>query len=350
MTRATRSLTPADPAGIDWYDMPFGFLPTEKMFIAEYVDGEWGGGELVPLSEISLHPAACVMHYGQALFEGMKARRTDDDEIVLFRPLENGKRLADGCARLMMPQYNPEKFVEAVEEVVRANKVYLPPTDSGGALYIRPFLIGSGPVLGVKPADEYTFMIFVAPVGPYFRGGFNPIRLKVQYHYHRAVNGGVGSSKAAGNYVAGMLPALNAKEEGFAEILYLDGTNHHYEEVGAANFFHLKNNELSTPELNDESILPGITRNSVLQLAEQEGLTVSERDILVDEIFEADECFCTGTAAVITPIGEVSVFGKDHVISEEAGALSKLFYDKLNAIQLKQAPDDYEWVKTIGRA
>jgi branched-chain amino acid aminotransferase len=288
------------------------------------------------------------MHYGQAVFEGMKARRTDDDEIVLFRPLDNGKRMAEGCARLMMAQFDPEKFVQAVEETVRANKAYIPPTDSGGALYIRPFLIGSGPVLGVSPADQYTFMVFTAPVGPYFRGGFNPIRLEVQYHYHRAVNGGVGSSKAAGNYAAGMLPAKKAKEDGYAEILYLDGANHHYEEVGAANFFLLKGKELATPELGDESILPGITRDSVLQLAKDEGLETSERDILVDEIFEADEAFCTGTAAVITPIGEVTVFGKKHVISEEAGVLSRLFYDKLNAIQLKREPDKYGWVETIG--
>lgn len=349
MSRAVRSLTTADHAAIDWYNMPFGFVPTEKMFIAEYADGEWSEGELVPLSEISLHPAACVFHYGQSVFEGMKARRTEDDEIVLFRPLENGKRMADGCARLMMAPYDPEKFVRAVEETVRANRIFIPPTDTGGALYIRPFLFGSGPVLGVSPAAEYTFVIFVAPVGPYFKGGFKPIKLQVQYHYHRAVNGGIGSVKAAGNYVAGMLPAKKAKEQGFAEILYLDGANHHYEEVGAANFFLLKNNELATPELGDESILPGITRDSVLQLAKAEGLDTSERDILVDEIFEADESFCTGTAAVITPIGEISVFGRDHVISGEAGMLSKLFYEKLNAIMLKQAPDSYGWVETIGR-
>ncbi|MCP4230649.1 MAG: branched-chain-amino-acid transaminase, partial [bacterium] len=254
-----------------------------------------------------------------------------------------------GGAGWRMAQFDQEKFVKAIEEVVRANKAYVPPTDSGGALYIRPFLIGSGPVLGVSPATEYTFVIFVAPVGPYFKGGFNPIKLQVQYHYHRAVNGGIGSVKAAGNYVAGMLPAKKAKEQGFAEILYLDGANHHYEEVGAANFFLLKGNELATPELGDESILPGITRDSVLQLAGDEGLRTSERDILVDEVFEADELFCTGTAAVITPIGEVSVFGKDHVISEEAGTLSRLFYEKLNAIQLKREPDEYGWVKTIGR-
>ncbi|MCP4229606.1 MAG: branched chain amino acid aminotransferase, partial [bacterium] len=145
MSRLTHSIKPADPGGIDWYDMPFGFTPTETMFVAEYSDGGWSEGELAPLSEVSLHPAACVMHYGQAVFEGMKARRTDDDEIVLFRPLENGKRMAEGCARLMMAQFDPGKFVKAIEEVVRANKAYVPPTDTGGALYIRPFITGSAP-------------------------------------------------------------------------------------------------------------------------------------------------------------------------------------------------------------
>ena len=349
MSRELVPIKPMSPDEIDFNSLPFGFIPTERMFIAEYTDGQWGEGRLVPLSSISLHPAACALHYGQAVFEGMKARRTLDGDIVLFRPMENANRMAQGCARLMMAQYDPLNFVEAVEETVRANKAYIPPPETGGALYVRPFLIGSGPVLGVAPASEYTFMIFVAPVGPYFKGGFKPIKLKVQYHHHRAVSGGVGSVKAAGNYAGGMYPAKLAKDEGFAEILYLDGANHHYEEVGAANFFLLKGNQLSTPDLADESILPGITRACVLQLAKDEGFTTVERDILVDEIFEADEAFCTGTAAVITSIGEVSVFGKSHVIGEEVGTLTRLLYDRLSAIQLKEAPDRYDWVKTIGK-
>jgi branched-chain amino acid aminotransferase len=337
------------PAEIDFDNLGFAFVPTEKMFVARYADGKWTDHGLVPVGEFWMHPASGAYHYGQAIFEGTKARLTKNGEIVLFRIEDNARRMADGCRRLMMPAYDEDKFVDAVSQTVLANKAYVP-TDKQGALYIRPVMFASGPVLGVKPADEYLFIVFVSPVGPYFKEGFHPIRLKISREYHRAPAGGVGCVKAAGNYAPGMYPNALAKKEGFAEILYLDVNNEHFEEVGAANFFLSKGDELATPSLDDKSILPGYTRSSVLQLAPAEGLVTIERDIFLDEIYDADECFCTGTAAVITPIGAVNVDGKEVVIGDGAvGKYSQLFYDRLNAVMLKEVEDKYGWVTTIGK-
>jgi branched-chain amino acid aminotransferase len=342
-------IAPVPPAEIDFDNLGFTFIPTEKMYVARYESGAWTDHGLMPVGEFWTHPAAGAYHYGQAIFEGTKARLTDDGEIVLFRAGDNARRMADGCRRLMMPAYDEGQFVEAVKQTVLANKVYVP-TDEQGALYIRPVMFASGPVLGVKPADEYLFVVFVSPVGPYFKGGFHPIKLKVSKEYHRAPAEGVGSVKAAGNYAAGMYPNSLAKEEGYAEILYLDVNHEHFEEVGAANFFLRKGDELATPSLEDLSILPGYTRESVLQLAADEGLNAAERDVMLPEIYDADECFCTGTAAVITPIGVVNVEGEDVTIGDGGvGKYSRLFYDQLNAIMLKEAPDEYGWVTTIGK-
>ncbi len=345
----TKPIAPTPPAEVDFDHLGFNFIATEKMFVARYEDGGWHDLGLMPVAEFWMHPAACALHYGQALFEGTKARLTADGEVVLFRPADNGRRLADGCRRLMMPPYDVERFVAAVTQTVLANKAYVPPADKG-ALYVRPVLFAHGPILGVKPAAEYTFLVFVSPVGPYFKKGFQPITLKISKEYHRAPAGGVGCVKAAGNYAAGMFPSSRAKADGFAEVLYLDVNNEHFEEVGAANFFLRKGEELATPSLDDDSILPGFTRASVLQLAQDEGLKAVERDVRLEEIYEADECFCAGTAAVITPIGAVNVDGKDITIGDGGiGKYAQIFYDKLNAIMLKEAPDKYGWVVTIGK-
>ncbi|HUU55960.1 MAG TPA: branched-chain amino acid aminotransferase [bacterium] len=344
-----RPIEPVPAAEIDFDNLGFTFIPTAKMYVAQYAGGKWTDIGLTELGEFWMHPAGGALHYGQALFEGMKARLTRAGEIVLFRAVDNARRMADGCRRLMMPAYEEGKFVNAVKETVLANKAYLP-TDEQGALYIRPVMFASGPVLGVKPAAEYLYVVFVSPVGPYFKGGFNPIRLKVSTEYHRAPAEGVGCVKASGNYAAGMYPNSLAKEEGFAEILYVDVNHEHFEEVGAANFFLRKGDELATPSLEDKSILPGYTRESVLQLAADEGLKTAERDVMIPEIHEADECFCTGTAAVITPIGSVEVDGKDVTVGDgDVGKYSQIFYDKLNAIMLKEAEDKYGWVTTIGK-
>jgi branched-chain amino acid aminotransferase len=343
-----KPIDPVPAAEIDFDNLGFTFVPTEKMFVAHYAGGKWTDVGLMPVGEFWTHPAAGAYHYGQAIFEGTKARLTKDGEIVLFRAEDNARRMAEGCRRLMMPAYDEDKFFDAISQTVLANKAYVP-TDEQGALYIRPAMFASGPVLGVKPADEYIFLVFVSPVGPYFKGGFKPIRLKVSKEYHRAPAGGVGCVKAAGNYAPGMYPHSLAKQEGYAEILYLDVTNEHFEEVGAANFFLRKSDELATPSLDDKSILPGYTRASVLQLAADEGLKAVERDVMLPEIYDADECFCAGTAAVITPIGAVEIDGQEVVIGDGGvGKYSQFFYDKLNAIMIKEAPDKYGWVTTIG--
>jgi branched-chain amino acid aminotransferase len=344
-----KPIDPVPPAEIDFDNLGFTFVPTAKMYVAHYAGGKWTDVGLTELGHFWMHPAGGAVHYGQALFEGMKARLTDAGEIVLFRPGDNARRMAEGCRRLMMPAYEERKFVAAVKDTVLANKAYLP-TDRQGALYIRPVMFASGPVLGVKPAEEYLFLVFVSPVGPYFKEGFKPIKLKVSKEYHRAVAGGIGCVKAAGNYAAGMYPNSLAKADGFAEILYLDCQNKHFEEVGAANFFLRKGNELATPSLHDKTILPGFTRSSVLQLAEDEGLNALARDVMLEEVYEADECFCAGTAAVITPIGAVEIDGKDVTIGNGGvGKYSQIFYDKLNAIMVKKAEDKYGWVMTIGK-
>ncbi|NIT34942.1 MAG: branched-chain amino acid aminotransferase [candidate division Zixibacteria bacterium] len=344
-----RPIKAVPPAEIDFDSLGFAFIPTEKMFVARYAGGKWTDHGLIAVSEFWMHPAGGALHYGQAIFEGTKARLTRDGEIVLFRVEDNARRMADGCRRLMMPVYEEGKFVDAVTQTVLANKEYMPTADQG-AMYIRPVMFASGPVLGVKPADEYLFLVFVSPVGPYFKEGFKPIKLKISKEYHRAAAGGVGCVKAAGNYAAGMYPNSLAKEDGYAEILYLDVDNKHFEEVGAANFFLRKGDELATPSLDDKTILPGYTRSSVLQLAADEGLSAVARDVMLEELYEADECLCTGTAAVITPIGLVEVDGKEVTVGDGGvGKYSQIFYDKLNAIMLKEAPDKYGWVMTIGK-
>ncbi len=336
-------------ADINWDELTFAVTPTRSMFTATCPEGgEWSEGELVPWGPITLSPAACVLNYGQGLFEGMKAHRSINDNIILFRPQENARRVNTGCRRLCMPDVPEELFLEAVRMVVRDNADYVPPHGKG-ALYLRPLVFGSGPVLGVKPAPEYTFLIYVSPVGPYFKAGFSGIHLKVTDSFHRAAQYGTGGVKAIGNYAGGMLPAREVKAEGFAEVVYLDARREQYlEEVGAANFFLIKGDELATPEL-DGSILPGITRKSILELAVKEfGFTAVERQVHVDEIFEADEAFCAGTAAVITPI--LSMTYHDRRVEfggGEVGPKTRELYDALTGIVAEKRDDPYGWIEVL---
>jgi len=336
-------------ADINWDDLTFAVTPTRSMFIATRPEeGEWNEGGLVPFGDITLSPAAGALNYGQGLFEGMKAHRSVQDNIVLFRPYENARRVNSGCRRLCMPEVPEEMFVEAIRAMVRDNADYIPP-HGRGALYMRPLVFGSGPVLGVKPAPEYTFLIYVTPVGPYFKAGFSGIHLKVTDQYHRAAQYGTGGVKAIGNYAGGMLPAREVKAEGFAEVVYLDARSETYlEEVGAANFFLITGNELATPEL-DGSILPGITRKSVLEIASQEfGLEAVERQINVEEIFSADEAFCAGTAAVITPILSMTwQERKMEFAGGEVGPKTRELYDALTGIIGQKREDPYGWIEII---
>lgn len=342
-----------DPSpDVDWNALTFAFVPTDTMFVAKTKNGEpWAGGELMPYGNISMSPAAGVLNYGQGAFEGMKAQRTDAGDIVLFRTEANAARMALSARRLAMPPVPEALFVSAVHDLVRANARWVPPTGRG-ALYIRPVLWGSGPILGVAPAPEFTFMMYCCPVGPYFKGddadSILPISLKVSDEFHRACPGGSGGVKAIGNYAPSIIPAMQAKREGFAEIIYLDAVEHRYvEEVGAANFFCAKDGVLYTPMLSG-TILPGVTRMSIMQIAKDLGHEVRECKLDISFALDADEAFATGTAAVVTPIGKIQHGAKVGVYScGKVGPITKKLYDMLLGIQRGHLTDKYAWVKKV---
>ncbi len=333
---------------IDWDNLGFDFMPTKGMFLSKWEEKTgWDEGKVVPFGNFEISPAACVLNYGQGIFEGMKALRTKANKLVLFRPLDNGKRLKAGCERLLIPPYDPKKFVDDVKKVVKINEDYIPPYGKG-ALYIRPVLWGTGPILGVAPAPSYTFIIFVVPVGPYYKEGFNPIKLAIT-EFHRAAPKGTGGIKTICNYAGSMLPAKKVKEKGYNQELYLDAANGKYiEEVGTANFFCVVNNVLMTPRLTG-SILPGNTRASIIDIAKKKlKMKVEERDITIDEVLKASEVFCSGTAAVVTPIGSLLYKGKDHVFNDfKVGSVTQKLYDLLTKIQLQEEEDIFGWVVEV---
>ncbi|MBN1802257.1 MAG: branched-chain amino acid aminotransferase [Candidatus Lokiarchaeota archaeon] len=336
---------------LDFYNLTFGFYQTKDMFVSDYKEGKWDEGKLVPLGDISLSPAACVLNYGQGIFEGLKALKTKKGDIVLFRPEENGKRLNQSAKRLLMPPYNVDRFVENVKKVVKANEFFVPPYDSGGSLYIRPLMMGSGAMLGIAPATEFKLVIFTSPVGAYFPGGFKGIDIEISKKYTRASAGGTGFSKMAGNYAGTMMPAKEAKERGFSQILFLDSVKMEYvSEVGAANFCAIVNQTLITPKF-DGTILEGITLKSVLTLAQKKlGLKVEQRDISYKELFEdsCTEAFCTGTAAVITPFNSVHYDGMTKIFNNKIpGKYTTKLYEYLTRIQRLDLKDEFGWITKV---
>ena len=340
-----------DPKDIDFYSLGFNFIETKIMFISNYKDGKWDEGKLVTFGNFEISPAACVLNYGQEIFEGMKALRTKNGEITIFRPDLNARRFNDSASRLLMPNYEIDNFVDAVKNVVKANEDYIPPYDSGGALYIRPIMIGTGPIVGVKPANEYKFIIFVTPVGPYFPEGFQGIDLEITKKYTRAAPGGTGAAKTGCNYAGSMLPAKETKEKGYAQVIFLDAVHMEYiDEVGTANFFAVINGTLVTPSLTG-TILPGITRKSILELASKKlGMKTEERDISYKELFEdsCSEAFCTGTAAVITPIKSVVIEEKKRIFSEgKPGEITRKLYELLTGIQRLEIEDSFDWIVKV---
>lgn len=334
---------------INWDSLTFKFIEPDSMYVAVCDLGEpWEEKGIVPFSSFEISPAACVLNYGQGLFEGLKAQVAADGAAVLFRPAENAKRMQAGAERMCMPLFPEDRFVEAVRKTVKANLDYLPPAEKG-SLYIRVCLWGTGPMLGVNPAPSYMFCVFVSPVGPYFKGGVTPIKLEITKEFHRAAPRGTGGVKAIGNYAGSMYCSGKTKKRGFAEAIYLNASNDRYiEEVGTANFFCIIGEELHTPKLTG-SILPGITRDSVITLARDIlGITVHEREIDYEEVFEADEAFCTGTAAVISPIGSISFDEKEYVYNNfEVGEITGKLYDLLTGIQTKKREDPYGWVVEV---
>ena len=331
---------------IDWDSLGFNVIETKSMFMATCKQGEtWREGGLVPYGKIELSPAAGVLNYGQGCFEGTKAFSTVNNRVVLFRIDLNAKRMASSTKRLCIPQMDTSFFINAIKETVLDNIDYVPPYNKG-ALYVRPIVWGTSPAIGVKPVEEYTFMIFVSPVGPYFKDGVRPLNLKINTDYHRAAPKGIGNAKAIGNYSASLYPLTEAKSEGFDEVLYLDAKDDTFlEEVGSANLFLIKDKKLITPKLRG-SILDGVTRDSVLRIAKDKlGLDTIEADITLKDLYNSDEVFCTGTAVSVTPVGSISDNGGVHSFSDgKIGSYTMKLKEILVGIQREEINDDFGWL------
>ncbi|MCW6652921.1 branched-chain amino acid aminotransferase [Aerococcaceae bacterium NML191292] len=337
------------PETINWNELGFGYIDTGKRFRAYYKDGQWSKGGIETDRHLRISEASNVLHYGQTCFEGLKAYRTKSGEIQLFRPDENAKRMRRSAERLLMAPYPEEDFVRAVHEVVRANADWVPPYGSGASLYIRPLLIGVGDGIGVAPASEYIFTIFVTPVGAYFKKGLAPANFLIS-DYDRAAPKGTGAAKVAGNYAASLYPGKLAKSQGYTDAIYLDpATKTKIEEVGAANFFGItKDGVFLTPK--SPSILPSITKYSLLELAEKRlGLKVKEGDVYVDQLDQFAEAGACGTAAVITPIGSITVGDTKHVFfsETEVGPTIQRLYRELTGIQYGDLPAPDGWIQKV---
>lgn len=334
---------------IDWKNLGFSYIKTDYRYISMWKDGQWDAGKLVTDNKLTISEGSPALHYGQQCFEGLKAYRTKDGSIQLFRPDQNAKRMNESNKRLLMPQIPEEKFIDAVKQVVRANEAYVPPYGTGATLYIRPLMIGVGDSIGVSPASEYLFCVFCIPVGPYFKGGMAPVNFTVS-DYDRAAPYGTGAAKVGGNYAASMYPHELAAKGGFADCIYLDPATHtKIEEVGAANFFGItKDNVFVTPK--SPSILPSITKYSLLHLAKEYlQMPVAERDVLIDNLDEFKEAGACGTAAVITPIGGIFHKGRLHVFHSETevGPVTKKLYDTLYGIQFGDVAAPEGWIVKV---
>ena len=335
---------------IDWGNLGFGYMPTDKRFVANYKNGAWDEGALIDDPMITMSECACVLQYAQTCFEGIKAYTTEQGKIVTFRPDLNAKRMADSERRLQMPVFPEDRFVQAVVDVVKANAAYVPPYGSGATLYIRPYMFGINPVIGVKPATEYQFRIFTTPVGPYFKGGAKPITIRVS-DVDRAAPHGTGDIKAGLNYAMSLYNIVDAHNKGFDENMYLDpATRTYVEETGGANFiFVTKDNKVVTPKSN--SILPSVTRRSLMVVAKDYlGLEVEERPVAKEELKDFAEAGLCGTAAVISPIGKIVDHGTEICLPsgmEEMGPVTKKLYDTLTGIQMGRIEAPEGWIKEI---
>lgn len=335
---------------IDWENLGFGYIKTDKRYVSNYKDGAWDEGVLIEDDQITMSECACVLQYAQTIFEGLKAYTTADGKIVVFRPDLNAERLANSAKRMEMPVFPEDKFIDAVVQTVKANAAYVPPYGTGATLYLRPFMFGINPVIGVKPADEFQFRIFTTPVGPYFKGGAKPLTIKVS-DFDRAAPNGTGYIKAGLNYAMSLHAIVTAHEEGFAENMYLDAkTRTKVEETGGANFlFVTKDNKIVTPKSN--SILPSITRRSLMTVAKDYlGLEVEEREVYLDELKDFAECGLCGTAAVISPVGKIYDHGNEIAFPsgmDEMGPVTKKLYDTLTGIQMGKIEAPEGWIKVI---
>ncbi|MCI5492563.1 MAG: branched-chain amino acid aminotransferase [Lachnospiraceae bacterium] len=335
---------------LDWANLGFGYIKTDKRYVSNYKNGAWDDGALVDDANIVLNECAGVFQYAQTVFEGLKAYTTEDGHIVCFRPDLNASRLADSARRLEMPVFPEERFVDAIVELVKANAAYVPPYGSGATLYVRPYMMGTNPVIGVKPADEYQFRAFVTPVGPYFKGGAKPLTIRVS-DFDRAAPNGTGMIKAGLNYAMSLHAIVTAHADGYDENMYLDPkTRTKVEETGGANFiFITKDGKFVTPKSN--SILPSITRRSLMYVAEHYlGMEVEHREVYFDELKDFAEAGLCGTAAVISPVGKIVDHGKEICFPSgmtEMGPVIKKLYDTLTGIQMGRIEAPEGWIKTI---
>lgn len=335
---------------IDWANLSFGYMPTDYNVRCYYRDGKWGEIEVCSEQTINIHMAATCLHYGQEAFEGLKAYHCPDGKVRVFRMDENAARLQSTCRGILMPEVSTELFEEMVTKVVRLNERFIPPYESGASLYIRPLLIGTGAQVGVHPADEYMFVIFVTPVGPYFKGGFATNPYVIIREFDRAAPLGTGIYKVGGNYAASLRANKMAHDLGYSCEFYLDAKEKKYiDECGAANFFGIKNNTYITPK--SSSILPSITNKSLMQLAEDMGMKVERRQIPEEELATFEEAGACGTAAVISPIERIDDLEnkKSYVISKDGkpGPISTKLYHHLRGIQYGTEPDVHGWTKVV---
>jgi branched-chain amino acid aminotransferase len=335
---------------INWSDLTFGYMKTDFNVRVYYRNGKWGDLEITDSEQITMHIASTCLHYGQEAFEGLKAFKGKDGKVRIFRMRENALRLQASCKSTMMAELPVETFESAVLEAVKRNLRFVPPYESGASLYIRPLLIGTAPQVGVKPGDEYLFVVFVTPVGPYFKSGFQPTPYAILRGYDRAAPLGTGTVKVGGNYAASLVAGEIAHSKGYSAVLYLDAKEKKYiDECGPANFFGIKNNTYITPQ--STSILPSITNKSLMVLAEELGMKVERRPIPVEELETFEEAGACGTAAVISPVSQIDdldqnksyIFGK----KGEPGPVSVKLYNKLRAIQYGDEEDKYNWVTIV---
>ena len=335
---------------IDWGSLGFGYIETDYRYLASFKDGKWDDGALITDPNVTLNECACVFQYAQTVFEGLKAYTTEDGRTVTFRPDLNAERINQSAARLQMPTLPDGMFLDAVKKVVKANEDWVPPFGSGASLYVRPYIMGTNAVIGVKPADEYQFRILTTPVGPYFKGGAKPLTIRVS-DYDRAAPNGTGHIKAGLNYAMSLYAIVDAHEKGFAENMYLDSaTRTKVEETGGANFlFVTRDGKVVTPKSN--TILPSITRRSLIQVAKEYlGLEAEEREITLEEVKDMAECGLCGTAAVISPVGKINDHGKEICLPsgmDEMGPVTKKLYDTLTGIQMGKIKAPEGWIVEI---
>ena len=335
---------------LDWSNLGFEYIQTDKRYVSNYKDGKWDDGSLTSDANVVLNECAGVFQYAQTVFEGLKAYTTEDGRIVTFRPDLNAERMMDSAKRLEMPAFPKDRFLDAVTQTVNANAAWVPPFGSGATLYVRPYMLGSSPVIGVSPAKEYQFRILTTPVGPYFKGGAKPITIKVS-DFDRAAPNGTGHIKAGLNYAMSLHAIVTAHEEGYAENMYLDAaTRTKVEETGGANFvFVTKDKKIVTPK--SSSILPSITRRSLLYVAKEYlGLETEEREVPLEEVPEFSECGLCGTAAVVSPVGKIVDHGKEICFAsgmDEMGPVLKQLYDTLTGIQMGRIEAPKGWIHVI---